>query len=294
MKEFDPGDKAASIVSVTDRVRPLALGMAVTSVHFLGETARLRRRRGKRGARRAPRARFRRSPSTAAAFSARHPTASASSWAATTARSSRSTPRARSRCSRPTSKRRWIDNVALHPDGAFAWSAGKTGLCPQRQGRGKILRGALDRRRPGVCAEGPAARDRALQRRDAVVSQHGGQRRIPGMGRLASRRHLQPRQQIPGHRDARAGAAWLAARRQQAHAHDRLSRPRPLDVLERGRQGAGDLGRRYRDHLAVRQQGRPDGQGARDAGAAAGARLRGRLPSEATTSSPPATATAPC
>ena len=27
MKEFDPGDNAASIVSVTDRVRPLAIGM---------------------------------------------------------------------------------------------------------------------------------------------------------------------------------------------------------------------------------------------------------------------------
>ncbi len=43
-----------------------------------------------------------------------------------TASSSRSTPRARSRCWRPTPKRRWIDNVALHPDGAVAWSAGKT------------------------------------------------------------------------------------------------------------------------------------------------------------------------
>ena len=36
MKEFDPGDSAASIVSVTDRVHPVALGMPVTSVHFLG------------------------------------------------------------------------------------------------------------------------------------------------------------------------------------------------------------------------------------------------------------------
>ena len=35
-------------------------------------------------------------------------------------------------------------------------------LCPQRQGRGKILRRALDGRRSGVCAEGPAARGRAL------------------------------------------------------------------------------------------------------------------------------------
>ena len=38
MKEFDPGD-APSIASMTDRVRQLALGMAVTSVHFLGDRA---------------------------------------------------------------------------------------------------------------------------------------------------------------------------------------------------------------------------------------------------------------
>ena len=38
MKEFDPGE-SASIVSVTDRVRPLPLGMGVSSVHFLGERA---------------------------------------------------------------------------------------------------------------------------------------------------------------------------------------------------------------------------------------------------------------
>ena len=39
MKEFDPGQNAASIVSVTDRVRPFAIGMPVIAVHFLGETA---------------------------------------------------------------------------------------------------------------------------------------------------------------------------------------------------------------------------------------------------------------
>src|ERR1700688_5047105 len=32
-------------------------------------------------------------------------------------------------------RRRWIDNVALHPDGAFAWSAGKTAFI--RSGRGE-------------------------------------------------------------------------------------------------------------------------------------------------------------
>ena len=39
MKEFDPDDSPASIASVTDQVRPLALGMPVTSVHFLGDRA---------------------------------------------------------------------------------------------------------------------------------------------------------------------------------------------------------------------------------------------------------------
>src|SRR6266851_2265675 len=39
MTEFDPDDNAASIASVTDRVRPVAIGMPVTSVHFLGDRA---------------------------------------------------------------------------------------------------------------------------------------------------------------------------------------------------------------------------------------------------------------
>src|SRR4051812_16718386 len=38
MKEFDPGD-APSIASLTDKVRKLAVGMPVTSIHFLGDTA---------------------------------------------------------------------------------------------------------------------------------------------------------------------------------------------------------------------------------------------------------------
>ena len=39
MKEFTPAPDSASIVSVTDRVKPVTLGMAVTSVHFLKERA---------------------------------------------------------------------------------------------------------------------------------------------------------------------------------------------------------------------------------------------------------------
>src|SRR5438270_1755401 len=39
MKEFDPGTNAASVVSVTDRVRAVRIGAPVTSLHFLGEHA---------------------------------------------------------------------------------------------------------------------------------------------------------------------------------------------------------------------------------------------------------------
>src|SRR3954452_2215484 len=39
MKEFDPAANSASIVSVTDRVRPVAIGTPVIAVHFLGERA---------------------------------------------------------------------------------------------------------------------------------------------------------------------------------------------------------------------------------------------------------------
>ena len=38
MKEFDPGEMP-SIASLTDKVRALPVGMPVTSIHFLGDTA---------------------------------------------------------------------------------------------------------------------------------------------------------------------------------------------------------------------------------------------------------------
>src|SRR6202030_229706 len=39
MSAFEPGGDQASIASVTDRVRPVAIGAPVTSVYFLGERA---------------------------------------------------------------------------------------------------------------------------------------------------------------------------------------------------------------------------------------------------------------
>ena len=39
MTEFDPAANAASIVSVTDKVRAVAIGAPVIAVHFLGDNA---------------------------------------------------------------------------------------------------------------------------------------------------------------------------------------------------------------------------------------------------------------
>jgi WD40 repeat protein len=133
MKEFDPGE-SASIASVTDKVRPLQLGAAVSSAYFLGDNACFVGAEEKI---------FIANPigevstvevhfggilcSTSdgtrivtggddgkvVAFNAKGET----SVLATDA------------------KRRWIDCVALHPDGAFAWSAGKTAFV--RSGKGE-------------------------------------------------------------------------------------------------------------------------------------------------------------
>src|SRR4051812_22613710 len=39
MTDFDPREHSASIVSVTDKVRPVAIGAPVIAVHFIGDKA---------------------------------------------------------------------------------------------------------------------------------------------------------------------------------------------------------------------------------------------------------------
>ncbi|HLX15409.1 MAG TPA: WD40 repeat domain-containing protein [Bradyrhizobium sp.] len=126
MTEFDPGE-SASIVSVTDQVRAIAIGAPVTSVHFLGDKA------------------------VFVGAEENVFVASADGELSTVAVLSGGILCAASDGARlvmggddgkvtslnakgevtglaTDSKRRWIDNVALHPDGAVAWSAGKTAL----------------------------------------------------------------------------------------------------------------------------------------------------------------------
>jgi WD40 repeat protein len=125
MKEFDPSDNSASIVSVTDRVRSLAIRMPVTSVHFLGDLA---------------------------VFVGAEESVAVASGEGEVSRISvhgggilcaasdgkrivmggddgkliALDAKAKVELLATDPKRRWLDNVALHPDGAVAWSAGKT------------------------------------------------------------------------------------------------------------------------------------------------------------------------
>jgi WD40 repeat protein len=129
-------NEPTSIVSVTDRVRPVAIGAPVIAVHFLGEHA---------------------------AFVGAEETVALVNGAGDIARvavhsggilcvasdgerivvggddgkvvslDAKGIPKTLA----TDPKRRWIDNVALHPDGAVAWSAGKVATVRNAKGEEK-------------------------------------------------------------------------------------------------------------------------------------------------------------
>jgi WD40 repeat protein len=131
MKEFDPR-ASASIASVTDKVRSVALGMPVTAVHFLGDKAA-----------------FVGAEENVALVSGQgevSPVAVHSGGILCAASDGTRLvmggddgklvaldAKGEVTLLATDAKRRWIDNVALHADGAFAWSAGKTAFV--RSGR---------------------------------------------------------------------------------------------------------------------------------------------------------------
>jgi WD40 repeat protein len=125
MRQFDPDENSGSIASVTDRVRPLAIGMPVTAVHFLGDHAA-----------------FVGAEESVALVNAADEVSkvevhsggilcAASDGARLVTGGDDGKLVALDKKGEVTllatdPKRRWIDNVALHPDGAVAWSVGKT------------------------------------------------------------------------------------------------------------------------------------------------------------------------
>src|SRR5438105_13387478 len=131
MSDFEPGDQA-SIASVTDRVRPVSIGAAVTAIHFLGD-----------------RATFVGGEESVALVDGEgdisRVTVHGGGILCTASDGARIAmggddgklaelnSKGEVAVLATDPKRRWIDNVALHPDGAVAWSAGKTAFV--RSGR---------------------------------------------------------------------------------------------------------------------------------------------------------------
>jgi WD40 repeat protein len=137
MSSFDPGE-AASIVSVTDKVKQVTLGMSVAAVHFLGERA---------------------------AFVGNEESVAFVDLEGAVSNVQVTGGGILSAVSDGTRiliggddgkvvsldksgevsvlvtdpKRRWIDNVALHPEGAVAWSVGKTAFIRLPKGEEKSL-----------------------------------------------------------------------------------------------------------------------------------------------------------
>jgi WD40 repeat protein len=124
MTQFDSGDPA-SIASVTDRVRPLQIGMPVTSLHFLGDNAAFVGAEENVAVARGEGELSRIAVHSGGILCA------ASDGARLVMGGDDGKLVALDGKGEVTllatdAKRRWIDNVALHPDGAVAWSAGKT------------------------------------------------------------------------------------------------------------------------------------------------------------------------
>jgi WD40 repeat protein len=125
MAGFDPAGPASSIATVTDRVRALALPQPAISVHFLGDVAA-----------------FAGAEETVTLIDGggevRTVAAHGGGILCTTADGKRLVTggddgkvvavdtRGEVEVLATDARRRWIDSVALHPDGALAWSAGKT------------------------------------------------------------------------------------------------------------------------------------------------------------------------
>ena len=125
MAQFDPGENSASIASVTDRVRPVKIGAPITAVHFLGENAAFV------GAEENVFLVSGQGEVTPVAVHSGGILCAASDGSRLVmggddGRLVSLDVKGEVALLATDAKRRWIDNVALHPDGAFAWSAGKT------------------------------------------------------------------------------------------------------------------------------------------------------------------------
>jgi WD40 repeat protein len=138
MKDFNPGPETASIVSVTDRVTGVKLDAPATAVHFLGDVAVFV------GAEE--------NVTFATGDGETKPVAVHGGGILCSASDGKRVvmggddgkltsidARSNIETLATDAKRRWLDNVALHADGAVAWSAGKTAFVRAPKGEEKSL-----------------------------------------------------------------------------------------------------------------------------------------------------------
>jgi WD40 repeat protein len=137
MSAFDPGE-SASIVSVTDKVRAIAIGAPLTAVHFLGDNAAFVGAEENvfivgGGGEVSPVSVHGGGILCAASDGARLVMGGDDGKLVALDAKGEVALLA------TDTKRRWIDNVALHPDGAVAWSAGKTAYVRSGKNEDKTL-----------------------------------------------------------------------------------------------------------------------------------------------------------
>jgi WD40 repeat protein len=138
MTQFDLGDNPASIASVTDRVRPVKIGVPVTSVHFLGERAAFV------GAEEnvflvSGEGEISQAPVHSGGILCASADGERLVMGGDDGKLVALDAQGEIVLLATDPKRRWIDNVALHSDGAVAWSAGKTAFVRSGKGEEKSL-----------------------------------------------------------------------------------------------------------------------------------------------------------
>jgi WD40 repeat protein len=136
MAAFDPPENSASIVSVTDRVQPVEIGAAVSAIHFLGDVAAFV------GAEEAVTFVTRDGEATRLPIHDGAVLCVASDGKRIVSGGDdgklvQISGNGDVSTLATDAKRRWIDSVALHADGAVAWSAGKTAFVRGTKGEDK-------------------------------------------------------------------------------------------------------------------------------------------------------------
>jgi WD40 repeat protein len=138
MSDFDPATDSASIATVTDRVRPIAPGSSATAAHFLGdvlalvgaeETVTLVAADGATS----------QVPLHGGAILCAVADGKRLLTGGDDGKVVALTATGDTELLATDAKRRWIDAVALHPDGAVAWSAGKTAFARAPKGELKSI-----------------------------------------------------------------------------------------------------------------------------------------------------------